>query len=425
MRPVLGAATIVVAVIAIYAGSTQAYFFDDDFHWLTQTQSFDPARLIDLSLYNHFYRPVIETYFYAGLSLFGCDPFPFHVASIGIHLLTILAVFAFARTLGGSPAFAFLSALFFAVQPGMTDAVTWIGAITDQLPVLWYVLTLWLHLLFLQRGQAVLYVLSVVTFVLCHLTHESSATLLDMMLLVEFTFTARGSLSARIRAVAGHWVRYLPFGILLAAYLVLAYVVNTRSYLVQEGHYAFGLHALPNILNYIIWLYVGQRAPVDYAVMIGALVAMVVFGSARLRFSVVWIFITLAPVSFFTWENAPRYLYLPAVGFAMVVADLMLGVRALGARWISDRHARVVTAAVVLVLAARFAVFAKNAADSFPARAAHYERLAMEVRRANPGAVAGAAVVIDEAFLEGVPEQYREPAARIALCLPDLRLQMR
>jgi hypothetical protein len=70
-------------------------------------------------------------------------------------------------------------------------------------------------------------------------------------------------------------------------------------------------------------------------------------------------------------------------------------------------------------------VFAKKAADSFPARAASYERLATEVRRANPGAVPGAAVVIDAAFLEGVPDQYREPAARIALCLPDLRLQMR
>jgi len=39
------------------------------------------------------------------------------------------------------------SALFFAVQPGFVEAVAWVGAITDLLPALWYLLTLWMHLL--------------------------------------------------------------------------------------------------------------------------------------------------------------------------------------------------------------------------------------------------------------------------------------
>jgi hypothetical protein len=81
--------------------------------------------------------------------------------------------------------------------------------------------------------------------------------------------------------------------------------------------------------------------------------------------------------------------------------------------------------AVVALLAGRFAVFAKKAADSFPARTLAYERFVTELRRANPEATAGATVLIDQRHLEGVPELYREPAARVGLCLPDLRLEMR
>ena len=150
MRRAAAAAVVVAAVVLIYARSTSGYFFNDDFHWLEQTQSFVPANMLDLSRYDHFYRPVIELYFFAGLSLFGCEPFGFHVTSIVIHLLTTLVVYLFARALPSSALFAFLSALLFAVQPGLTDAVTWIGAITDQLPGLWYVMTLWLHRRFLR-----------------------------------------------------------------------------------------------------------------------------------------------------------------------------------------------------------------------------------------------------------------------------------
>lgn len=425
LRGALATALIVAAVIVIYQRSTSGYFFDDDFHWLLQTQGFQPAAMLDLSRYDHFYRPVIETYFSIGLSLFGCRPFPFHVASVGIHLLTIGVLFRFAGALSASWPFAFLSALFFAVQPGLTDAVTWIGAITDQLPVLWYLLALWAHLRHRQGRGARWYVLSLVAFVLCHLTHESAATLLPMMLLVEVTFVAEGPLAQRLRAVLAQWTRYAPFAVLLAGYLALAYVVNTRSYLVQEGHYAFGLHAIPNVLDYIVWLYVGRRRVIDYVLMVAVLAAVLVWGSPRMRFAVLWMFVTLAPASFFTWGNAARYLYLPAAGFAMLVADLVLAAGQVARRRVSAPAARVVTIALVTVLAARFGVFAKKAADSFPARAAPYERFVAELRRANPKAAPGSTVFIDPRAVEGVPDLYREPAARVGLCLADVRLQVR
>lgn len=419
------AAAVALAFAVIYARSTQGYFFDDDFHWLVQSQAFAPANLFDLARYNHFYRPVIELYFFAGLSLFGCNAFPFHLASIGIHALTTIAVYGLARALRASAMLAWLAALFFAVQPGLTDAVTWIGAITDQLPALWYVLTIAGHVHVLRGGGRLAAIATFIAFALCHLTQESAATLLPMMLLTDFTFTAQGGLSTRLRVVAGRWRYYLPFAAVLAGFLVVAYIVNTRGYLVQEGHYRLGLHALPNLLNYIIWLYIGKRRLLDYTIVIAALALVVIAGTPRMRYAVAWVIVTLLPVSFFTWDDVPRYLYLPAAGFSLLVADLMGAMHGALARRLSRRVAVALTSAVVVVLAVRFAVFARKAADSFPARSASYERFVTELRRANPEATAGSTVTIEQHFLDGVPELYREPAARVGLCLPDLRLQMR
>ncbi len=79
---------------------------------------------------------------------------PFHIASIAIHLINTLLLFLLARALTGRTSFAWLAALLFCVQPGYTEAVAWVAAITGLLSATWFFLTLWLYLLFLQGGGA-------------------------------------------------------------------------------------------------------------------------------------------------------------------------------------------------------------------------------------------------------------------------------
>ena len=91
--------------------------------------------------------------------------------------------------------------------------------------------------------------------------------------------------------------------------------------------------------------------------------------------------------------------------FAMLIGDLMLSFYAQARARLSSPHAaRILTAVVVAVLAVRFGVFAKKAADSFPARTTAYQRFVSELRRANPSAAAGSTVVID-AHLGGCSER--------------------
>ena len=426
-RPVVVAAAalgLVVLVALVYRDAARSYFFNDDFQWLRGARDFAAANLLHLERYDHFYRPVIEIYFYLGRGLFGCNAFPFHVASIAIHLVNTLLLFLFARTLTGNDAFAGLAALFFAVQPGHAEAVAWVGAITDLLPALWYLLAIWTHLLFVNGRGARFYVISLAAFVACLLTHESSATLLPMMIALEATLVWE-SKGGNWAGIGRRAARYVPFVLLLAAYLVVAYVVNSRSYLVREGHYQFGWHAVPHAIHYLITLYVGTRGLASQLLVVAVVALLLARGTPRVRFLTLWMLVTIAPASFFTWGNVSRYLYLPAAGFAMLLAEGVLALRTLAARYTSRRTARTIAIAVTTILAVRFTVFAEKVPAGFREWTRPYERYVEAVRKATAAAPSAPVISLDAADLEGIPEIYRDPAAEVASCGPDVHVDAR
>lgn len=415
IAPIAGV-VIAAAVAAIYAEAARSYFLDDDFHWLAGVGLFEWRNLIRLENYSHFYRPVIEIYYYTGRQLVGCDAYPFHLASIGIHLFNIGVLFAFASVLTKNVLLASIAALLFAVQPGYVEAVAWVAAITDLLPATWYLLTLLLHLRFVQTRNYGYYAASLLPFTLCLLTHESSATLIVMMLALELLVVVERDRWPALRSIIGWIPRYLPFATLLSGFLVIAYVVNSRSYLVQDGHYAFGLHAIEKYFHYFIALYVGKRMMLSYVFIVAALGALLWWGTARTRFFVFWILLTILPVSFFTWGIASRYLYMPAAGFALLLADRLVAAYAIGLRRYPSRLVATVMIVVVAFLSVRFALFAQKGSVDFRNRTRPYERLAAAVRAANPSPARGAVIFITPADVENVPEIYVDPAGEIANC---------
>jgi len=420
-----GALALTAAVFVIYRPALASYFFNDDFQWLEGARTFDAANLLNLSRYDHFYRPIVEIYFYLGERLFGCAALPFHLVSLGIHLINTLVLYLIARALTGNGFVAALTAMLFCVQDGYVEAVAWVGAITDLLPSLWYLLALWLHLLFLQRRRVWFYPGTLAAFTACLLTHESSATLLVMMIALDATLIAEASAPVDVKSIVRQARWYLPFALLLGGSLAITYVVNSRSYLIQEGHYRFGWHAVPHVLQYVISLYIGPRSVASYVTVVLATAALLWRGTPRTRFFVVWIFVTIAPFTFFTWGNVSRYLYLPAAGFALLLADLIVQAEIVAGTWIPRRAARAAAAAVACALAVRFAVFAEKSTISFRERTRPYERLVAAVKNTNPAVGPGGSAYVDAADLEDVPERYRNVAASAAYCRPDIHVVVR
>jgi hypothetical protein len=78
----IGAVALTAIVAAIYRDVTRAYYFNDDFQWLQGARTFAVANVLHIERYNHFYRPVIEIYFFIGRRLFGCHAPSFHMSAV-------------------------------------------------------------------------------------------------------------------------------------------------------------------------------------------------------------------------------------------------------------------------------------------------------------------------------------------------------
>jgi hypothetical protein len=376
----LAALTVVAAAAVVYHPAVPAYFFDDDFQWLVSTFSFRLAGLVDFASMTHFYRPLIQLYFAIATPLFAGSPTLFHVASIALHALNGLLVLAFAQRMSRSLTWGFLSALFFVVQPADIDAIAWVGALGEPLSLFFGLIALLAFLRFQRTPDRRWQVLSVTAFLLALLTHESSVMFLPLLVLTAYAVSdadPRAWRAERWRELARPFV---PYALVAGAYLAIDLWINSRSYLISEGHYSIGPHAIANTLDYIVALYVGRRDAVNYVAVAVAVPLLLLRGSARVRLATCWIVLGLAPFVFFTWGNESRYLYLPAVGFAMLLAEGVTFIaRVVGAN-VDGRLRPAATMLLGAALAIRFVVFAIDNVHDFAARTETYRQYGQRFR---------------------------------------------
>lgn len=363
---------VAAAAAAVYGRGAGAYFFDDDFQWLVGTWSFRLADLFDLEHRTHFYRPVIELYFAGATPLFGGSPACFHVANICLHAANGAILLALTRALSGSHALAFLAALFFVVQPADVDAITWVSALAEAVSAFFGCLCLLWFLHGRRRRERRWQVLSVAAFSLALLTHESSVVFFLLLVLLAWADPWQPAEHAHRAGWPSRVSAFVPYAVPLAAYLAVDLWINSRNYLVVEGHYAIGFHAFTNLLDYIVAMWVGKGSVPIYVLLTAALIAMLLRGSRRVVFATAWLLVALLPFVFFKWDNTARYLYLPAMAFSMLVAEGVLQIdRRVGSR-LTARPRRMLVAILTMAIAGRFAWFAAANVRSFAARTEEY-----------------------------------------------------
>ena len=100
---------------------------------------------------------------------------------------------------------------------------------------------------------------------------------------------------------------FAPYLALTVLYLAIDLWINSRNYLVSQGHYTIGFHVFTNALDYVDALYVGRRDPLNYAVIAIGVAVLLIRGNARVRFATCWMLLALAPFLLFNWANTSRY----------------------------------------------------------------------------------------------------------------------
>jgi len=212
------------------------------------------------------------------------------------------------------------------LQERYYQAVIWYAALPELLVFCFILLTLlfWVRWLQSAKPSAMAWVGALACFCLALLSKESAVSVTLLMLL--FVIGESGPRRRQLRAL-------LPFGLLVAAYLVLVFSGKDRNHHFWDGSFSLQVGALKVLIGSAI------RALWIWGIV--GVIVLLVF-APRKRYGLMalasgWILITLLPYSFLTYmELVPsRHHYLAAVGCSLILA---LGATTLqerfGKRWL-------------------------------------------------------------------------------------------
>lgn len=364
-----GCALLVAVTLAVFLPVTRGELVYDDLYIIAQNPlitSFSHLPEILRSAYWDFldprtaaqvgyYRPLVSVILTAGYVLGGGSALVFHWISLLAHVGAVLAAWLFAARLTRSEAIGFFAALLFALHPVQVESVAWISAVNVPLCALFSLLALAVWLGWLRAGSKGLPWASGVFLLLALLCKEAAIAVLPMALAIDFArrLPAREGPRAAGAGFAAHApfllagllyyiARVLTFGDLAAGFDRVTTdfgVPASRLALLRVELLggAIGLLALP--LEPSLFrpfrpeLALSSRAflePLAWLVVLG--LAIGYFAKRRARtFTAATLLVpaALLPVlvsvrSLGTFPLSDRFLYLPALGFTLLLSALAL-----------------------------------------------------------------------------------------------------
>ena len=182
-----------------------------------------------------------------------------------------------------------------------------------------------------------------------------------------------------------------------------------------------------NALDYIDALYVGRRDALNYTVIVVGLAALLIRGNARVKFATCWMLLALAPFLLFNWGNTSRYLYQPAIGFSLLLAEAIMQLDRWLRRPVGSDFSRTIprTAIVTAVIAAmtiRFGVFANANVRDFAARTQVYATYLAEFKKIHGDLPRRSVIPADPRLNAKLPYQFVNAAVQWSYGDPTLQL---
>ncbi len=328
----------------------------------------------------NYYRPMMTFGYLLCYQIFGPLAFGFHLASLLLHVGVVCLVFLVALRMMDNRLTAFIAASLFALHPIHTESVAWIAAVTDLQLTFFYLLTFlcFLKLATGNGGRSPLLLLGMAgSYVLTLVSKDQAFTLPALATVYEHFYRSDRRETTPLQKAGRYYILWM----LAMAYLLfrlrffgaLAPVLQISSLSIKEvvlsavalvGQYMWKLLWPVNLCAFYVFR---RSSSVSDPRVLAGLLSLVVMATLmailwrRARpasFGLVWMMVTLAPVLNPRWMAAnvytERYLYLPSVGFCLLVAS---GVAYL---W-TTRAARIpkwryILSSLILVVAALYAV---------------------------------------------------------------------
>ncbi|MBN2431895.1 MAG: hypothetical protein JXQ27_10480, partial [Acidobacteria bacterium] len=324
------------------------------------------------------YRPVRTLTYAVDYAVGGGQPLFFHLSNLLYHVMVIGALWLVLRAMGLRLGVIIVALTLFALHPVHIDAAVYISGRRDLLAAFFSLLSFWCYLQYRRTGRKWLWVPVIVLFLLAFFSKEAGIVVPILIFLYDYLDelrhhrekSAAASLWAGWRAIwhRGRVIYGVMFGVglLLAAYFSFGRTITGKIGW-WGGDIVTNFLTVAKIYWYYLFLMVAPvtlRADYSYdsfpiafhwgdilgwvalagvLVLLGLLVIQAVRGRFTLAFWGLWFFATLLPMSHIVPHHelmAEHYLYLPSVGFCVLVA--------LGLKWLYERHRGVAVAVGIL-----------------------------------------------------------------------------
>ena len=319
---------------------------------------------------SNYYRPMLNLFYLFSYYAFGLDARGFHLLNILFHAANSVLVFFISAKLFGalssppqrreilSPPL--LAGLLFATHPVHTEAVTWVAGLSDVSFAFFYLLAFYLYICS-QGSFRWQYLFSVISFLLAILSKEPGLMLLGTVVAYDYAFRPPlHSPLADAKTKRGYYFkRYVPFLLVVCIYFVVRFIVlggftplvrlgklNTLQHIINVfplfSQYLYKMF-MPINLNF--WPAFNPLTSLSSMEGITSLCVAIIFAGVVLLtlsrnkiifLSLLLVIVPLAPALYIKGIIgklfSERYLYVPSVGFAMLLAYLFTRRRTHNAR---------------------------------------------------------------------------------------------
>lgn len=319
-------------VFALYSTALKLNFLYHDDYIIIKAGLMPPAKYFlgdwtGIKGMNSLYRPLIVVSGIIDRTIWGLNPFGYHLSNLIYHSINAAMVFLIGSLAVGNFSFAFVSALLFAILPINSEAVNWIACRCDLIATLFYLVSFYFYLRYSKEKHAWLLAASIAGFVLSLLSKESAITLPVMILCYEWV---NGDLKKGLRSlvifaslyVPYFAIRFLSLGTFIGGYKLPLAESIVKAFLGPLR--IFQLVFLPFVQDDLLLYFV--LMPLIVVCMTAILVLYILKGKPGrfFYFSALWVVVGLLPVLNilsigFDFRGA-RLWYLPSAGIAWILA---------------------------------------------------------------------------------------------------------
>jgi hypothetical protein len=404
-RSPLAARLAVLALVTLaFAPTLDDPSAGDDHLVLAPIRAADPWRALWQALIFQdgipYWRPLVTPLYVFEVHGIGLRPSVYHAIALGLHLLNVALVIALTRRLTGREGVALAAGLLFGVNAAHAITVAMISSTVELLSVVFYLLTLWCALRFLDGRGRRWYLAACGCFLLALLTKESTATAAAAVAALFLFLDPAPWGWERLRRAA--W-RSAPLLLLVPPYALLTFLSETDEPTgIARAMYHPGLHAAQNLwwmAARLGWPFGDGHGPtvsvaghLAAVVLVVVAVAIALRGGGLLRFLVTWTVLAMTPLTLWLPQlMLGRFTYQAAIPFSILLALALAWL----AGHLSRRQTRAfVPALPIAVVAAAFAASTLAQNRERTAEAAAYGRLTALVRAALPDAAAAAGTTV-------------------------------